>query len=131
MKFGLTQEIESAEEKLRAELERLQYVVAERDRAAYSAAAGEKKELQADGQRSDFSSIQDFSTLEEQGLQSIKVELVRFETCVYHRQHRYSAGSLLRDCTIYFVRMLCFSLLLWQMIRFFFCEHLRSPEVSW
>lgn len=76
VKLESTQEIEAAEEKLRVELERLQYVVAERDGAAFSAASIEKKELQADGQRSGLSSMQDFSTVEEQRLQSIKVELV-------------------------------------------------------
>jgi hypothetical protein len=87
VKFCLTQEIEAAEEKLRVELERLQYAVAEKDRAAFSASNSGKKELQADGQRSDLSSVQDLPTLEEQGLQSIKVELVSFENYVYRHQY--------------------------------------------
>lgn len=81
-----TQEIEATEEKLRVELERLQYAIAERESGSSSPATIEKKELQDDGKLSDLSSSHDMSALEEQELQSIKIELVRFTS---HANHHY------------------------------------------
>ncbi|KAG0553712.1 hypothetical protein KC19_12G033300 [Ceratodon purpureus] len=85
------EEIEAAEESLKVELERLQYAVAERDNAAFSASSTEKGELQADGQRSDLSSGQDLSTPEEQGLQLIKVDLTRWESKVMRLEKEWEA----------------------------------------
>lgn len=84
IEFYLAQEIEAAEEKLRVELERLQYAIAERDNGASSPATIEKKELQDDGKPSDLSSSHEMSALEEKQLQSIKVELVRFRNHAHH-----------------------------------------------
>lgn len=67
--------MEAAEEKLRVELERLQHAVAERETGAASPAITEKKEQQDDG-KPELSSSNDMSALEEQELQSIKIELV-------------------------------------------------------
>lgn len=83
-KFDLTQELEAVEGKLRAELERLQHALAERESGASSQDTIENKELQDDGKPSDFSSSHSMSALEEQELQSIKVELVRFSDHVHH-----------------------------------------------
>lgn len=68
--------MEAAEEKLRVELERLQHAVAERETGASSPTTTEKKEQQDDGKLSELSSSNDMSALEEQELQSIKIELV-------------------------------------------------------
>jgi len=86
--FYHTQEIETAEEKLRAELDRLQYAVAERENGASSPATIEKKESLDDGKLSDLSSSHDMSALEEQELQSIKIELVRFTNNAYPSLYR-------------------------------------------
>lgn len=77
--------------KLRADLERLQKAVALRDGLASSAVSTDKKGLQDDSKRSDFSAIQDVSTLEEQELQSIKLELARWEGKVIRLEKEWEA----------------------------------------
>ncbi|XP_024381402.1 uncharacterized protein [Physcomitrium patens] len=85
------EEIEATEVKLRADLERLQKAVALRDGLASSAVSTDKKGLQDDSKRSDFSAIQDVSTLEEQELQSIKLELARWEGKVIRLEKEWEA----------------------------------------
>lgn len=91
LQFATTlEEMEAAEEKLRVELERLQHVVAERETGAASPAITEKKEQQDDG-KPELSSSNDMSALEEQELQSIKIELTRWENKVIRLEKEWES----------------------------------------
>lgn len=85
------EEIEAAERNFRAELERLHNAVAERETGASSPATVENKELQDDGKLSELSSSHDMSALEEQELQSIKVELTRWENKVIRLEKEWES----------------------------------------
>lgn len=72
----ISQDMEFTEDKLKAELQRLEAALAERDVAASLATTSDKKQLDEE-KHSELSGSPNDTTLEEQELHSIKTELVR------------------------------------------------------